>query len=253
MYSKGFWILVGLGMLMWEHTSVNADVHAGSHVRTKHKARLKTNHHKSVPTCYARRIDPYKVYISPQRHLDTAQKWLIKMGTDPGYANAFTRCLAKRFKQNDLEKIGFRLTLGVDEFGQFVLVAHQPMHKVFRQPISPMMSYNPANLFRYRVDITNPFMKLASKHTITLKSWEANYIQAPKGPYVSIVDFAHKATAAEITDFWRMLYQNVIWLKKQHKRLKMHTDAGTASGQEFGQFQWFIDDVTYENEASDPV
>ena len=176
------------------------------------------------------------IIIEPRRVFKDREHFFNVMATDKDFAVSYTRCIGRAVDRFSLVKSGFRLQEGRDELGKFVIKLHAPLFEVTKQPISLMTSYNPLHSFTEILNGTSKKETRYSDHTVMFRSFSGNILLITRQNYMTIYDFAKKASFAEIVDLWRQASLIAKELKTANKPFAFATHAGTASGQTVPHF-----------------
>ena len=176
------------------------------------------------------------IIIEPRRVFKDRDHFFKVMATDKNFAVAYTRCIGRAVDRFSLVQSGFRLQEGRDEMNKFVLKLHAPLFEVTKQPISLTTSYNPVHSFTEILAGTSKKETRYSDHTVMFRSFSGTILLIPRQEYISIYDFAKKASVAEITDLWRQACTVMKELNTANKAFTFATHAGTASGQKVPHF-----------------
>ncbi len=176
------------------------------------------------------------IIIEPRRVFKDRDHFFKVMATDKDFAVAYTRCIGRAVDRFSLVQSGFRLQEGRDELNKFVLKLHAPLFEVTKQPISLTTPYNPVHSFTAILAGTSKKETRYSDHTVMFRSFSGNILLIPRQNYITIYDFAKKASFIEIVDLWRQACLIAKELKTANKPFIFSTHAGTASGQTVPHF-----------------
>ncbi|HBN23121.1 MAG TPA: hypothetical protein DD412_07775 [Holosporales bacterium] len=176
------------------------------------------------------------IIIEPRRVFKDREHFFKVMAMDKNFAVAYTRCIGRAVDRFSLVQSGFRLQEGRDELNKFVLKLHAPLFEVTKQPISLTNTYNSVHSFAAILAGTSKKEVRYSDHTVMFRSFSGNILLIPRQEYISIYDFAKKASFAEIVDLWRQTGLIAKELKTANKPFTFATHAGTASGQTVPHF-----------------
>lgn len=181
------------------------------------------------------------IIIEPRRFFKDRDHFFEVMATDKKFAVAYTRCIGRAVDRFSLVQSGFRLQEGRDELNKFVIKLHGPLFEVVKQPISLTMPYNPIHSFTKALAGISEKETRYSDHTVMLRSFSGDIFLMPRQNYITIYDFAKKASFVEIVDLWRQACLIAKELKTAHKPFTFVTHAGTASGQTVPHFHLRFD------------
>ncbi len=176
------------------------------------------------------------VVIEPGRLFKDRDHFLKVMATDKNFAVAYTRCIGRAVDRFSFVESGFRLEEGRDELGKFVIKLQAPSFNVIRQPIALTNTYNSVHSFSEILAGKSKKDTRFSAHTVMFRSFSGNVILIPLKGYISIYDFAKKASFAEVADLWRQACTIAKELKTANKPFVFASHAGTASGQTVPHF-----------------
>lgn len=176
------------------------------------------------------------VIVEPRRLFKDRFHFFKTMAKDKNFAVAYTRCIGRAVDRFSFVKSGFCLQEGHDELGKFVLKLHAPLFKVIKQPLSLTDAYNPVHSFSKILAGKSKKDTRFSEHTVMFRSYSGTVLLIPRKGYISIYDFANKASFAEIADFWRQACTIAKELHTANKPFIFASNAGTASGQTVPHF-----------------
>lgn len=215
-------------------------------------------HQKNV--CWAHKIAPATIALEPlakprrlDQRFDNTIDFISYLSCHPEFTIQFMRCLSRTVDRFPVLRNGFSLS--------FEDARHnKPKHPLFLQLRAPLFylgtqhedridskqsirlkqAYDGFHEYRRvlnkqkhdTVVKPNPNMDIKySPYSIAFRERDGDIVIIPKGPYVSLYDFAKKAKARELVDFWRMVKNRMKELEKTNKPYTFMCQSGSAAGQ----------------------
>lgn len=117
---------------------------------------------------------------------------------------------------------GFRHALGAIDLQEDVLLA--PETRVLQETHSPRLDHSHAKDLK------------STAHSAAFREIGGDIIVMPRGPYVSLYDFAKKASPQEQSNFWGFLLERIQELKRLKIPYKIQCVSGSSAGQKVPHF-----------------
>lgn len=142
-------------------------------------------------------------------------EFLETMSTDEGFAKRSMREFATIIRAENLDKCGFGFHASNEKEHFFLSIHGKPSTAACKTAIYPGQTYSAphqyTNILNGNEHINN---RKDSKHAIafnsaSMTSSNIRRLIIPKGPYVTIYDFAEKASSEEISDFFALVKAEV--------------------------------------------
>ncbi len=205
-------------------------------------------------------MKPLAKYTYLEPTISKPADFISYLSRHPKFAEDFMRCLAKAVDRFPVLQNGFTIAFQNARHeapkSSFAVLLKSPLFYVGtkyefavdkKQRIQLKQRYESFHAYRHilsgkadelspKIALSGPYRKhridiQRSTRSIAFRERDGDIVVIPKGPYVSMYDFAKKASVKEHCDFWGVLSKQLDDLEDKHQPYRLHFASGTAAGQ----------------------